>query len=199
MVKTARTSPAVFFVTCARLIPNDVRVTVQQQLPGNLSAEVAWSARGSGATDFGTAWLSRHTLRKSQMHEKNPLLRPNKRAQTPTLSQAGIAMIWSTHLRCAEVALFAMAVSYAVSAWAIPSARAFTMENLSTGGNTTRFAEPDGPANNFGRGAQPFGPGGPMVQFGARQGQLTPFSRSPGSGYNSTPPEPYARPLGNGD
>ena len=38
--------------------------------------------------------------------------------------------------------------------------------NLSTGGNTTRFAEPDGPANNFGRGAQPFGPGGPMVQFG---------------------------------
>ena len=39
MVKTARTNPAVFFATCARLIPNDVRVTVQQQLPGNLSAE----------------------------------------------------------------------------------------------------------------------------------------------------------------
>ena len=35
-------------------------------------------------------------------------------------------MIWSTHLRCAAVALFAMAVSYAVSAWAIPSVRAFT-------------------------------------------------------------------------
>ena len=102
-------------------------------------------------------------------------------------------MIWSTQLHCAAGALFAIAVSYAVSAWAIPSARAFTMENLSTGGNTTRFAEPDGPANNFGRGAQPFGPGGPMVQFGARHGQLTPFSRSPGSGYNSTPPEPYAR------
>jgi hypothetical protein len=34
-----------------------------------------------------------------------------------------------------------------------------------------------------------------MVQFGARQGQLTPFSRSPGSGYDATPPEPYARPL----
>ena len=28
MVKTARTNPAVFFATCARLIPNDVRVTV---------------------------------------------------------------------------------------------------------------------------------------------------------------------------
>ena len=64
--------------------------------------------------------------------------------------------------------------------------------------DTTRFAEPDGPANNFGRGAQPFGPGGPMVQFGARQGQLMPFSRSPGSGYNSTPPEPYARPSATG-
>ena len=89
-------------------------------------------------------------------------------------------MIWSTHLHCAAVALFATAVSYAVSAWALTSARAFTMENLSTGRNTTRFAEPDGPANNFGRGAQPFGPAGPMVQFGAQQGQLTPFSRSPG-------------------
>ena len=39
MVKTARTNPAVFFATCARLIPNDVRGTVQQQLPGNLSPE----------------------------------------------------------------------------------------------------------------------------------------------------------------
>ena len=38
-VKTARTNPAVFFATCARLIPNDVRVTVEQQLPGNLSME----------------------------------------------------------------------------------------------------------------------------------------------------------------
>ena len=37
-------------------------------------------------------------------------------------------MIWSTYLRWAAVALFAVAVSYAVSAWAIPSARAFTME-----------------------------------------------------------------------
>ena len=39
MVKTAaRSNPAVFFATCARLIPDDM-VTVQQQLPGNLSAE----------------------------------------------------------------------------------------------------------------------------------------------------------------
>jgi hypothetical protein len=39
LVTTARTNPAVFFATCARLIPNDVRVTVEQSLPGNLSME----------------------------------------------------------------------------------------------------------------------------------------------------------------
>jgi len=39
MVKTAKTNPTVFFATCARLIPNDVRVTVEQSLPGNLSME----------------------------------------------------------------------------------------------------------------------------------------------------------------
>jgi hypothetical protein len=39
MVKTAQNNPPVFFATCARLIPNDVRVTVEQSLPGNLSME----------------------------------------------------------------------------------------------------------------------------------------------------------------
>src|SRR5580704_3676405 len=38
MLYTAEKQPAVFFATCARLLPNDVRVTVEQQLPGNLSA-----------------------------------------------------------------------------------------------------------------------------------------------------------------
>ena len=33
---TAEKQPAVFFATCARLLPNDVRVTVEQSLPGNL-------------------------------------------------------------------------------------------------------------------------------------------------------------------
>ena len=37
MLYTAENQPAVFFATCARLLPNDVRVTVEQQLPGNLS------------------------------------------------------------------------------------------------------------------------------------------------------------------
>ena len=37
MLYTAEKQPAVFFATCARLLPNDVRVTVDKQLPGNLS------------------------------------------------------------------------------------------------------------------------------------------------------------------
>jgi hypothetical protein len=37
MEKTAIDQPGVFFATCARLLPNDVRVTVEQSLPGNLS------------------------------------------------------------------------------------------------------------------------------------------------------------------
>ena len=39
MLYTAEKQPAVFFDTCARLIPNDVRATVEQPLPGNLSME----------------------------------------------------------------------------------------------------------------------------------------------------------------
>ena len=39
MLYTAEKQPAMFFATCARLLPNDVRVTVEQILPGNLSME----------------------------------------------------------------------------------------------------------------------------------------------------------------
>ena len=39
MLYTAEKQPAVFFATCARLLPNDVRVTVEQSLPGNPSME----------------------------------------------------------------------------------------------------------------------------------------------------------------
>ena len=39
MLYTAEKQPAVFFATCARVLPNDVRVTVEQSLPGNLSME----------------------------------------------------------------------------------------------------------------------------------------------------------------
>jgi hypothetical protein len=39
MLKTAKTNPTVFFATCARLIPQDVKLMVEQQLPGNLFPE----------------------------------------------------------------------------------------------------------------------------------------------------------------
>jgi hypothetical protein len=39
MVKTAKTSPATFFAVCARLIGSEVKLTIEQSLPGNLSVE----------------------------------------------------------------------------------------------------------------------------------------------------------------
>ncbi len=39
MVETARTSPATFFAVCARLIGPEVKLTIEQSLPGNLSME----------------------------------------------------------------------------------------------------------------------------------------------------------------
>jgi hypothetical protein len=108
----------------------------------------------------------------------------------------GNTMFRSTQIRFAVIALFAVAVVSLTTA----SARAFSQENLSTGGNATRFADPDERVKNFGQGSQPFGPNGPMVQFGAQQGQLTPFGRFQGNGFNSPPPpDPYSRPLGNGN
>ena len=47
-------------------------------------------------------------------------------------------MIWSTHLRCAAVALFATAVSYAVSAWA--AMRSESPAHPGTGGLSPRAA-----------------------------------------------------------
>jgi hypothetical protein len=82
-----------------------------------------------------------------------------------------------TQLRFAVAALFAAAAAFAVSSVAVPSARAFTMENLSTnGGNTTRFADPNDRVKNFeSQGSRPFGPNGPVVQFGAGQTNGRPF------------------------
>ena len=39
MVHTAKTQPATFFAVCARLIGPEVKVTIEQSLPGNLSAQ----------------------------------------------------------------------------------------------------------------------------------------------------------------
>jgi hypothetical protein len=91
-----------------------------------------------------------------------------------------------TQLRFAAVALFAAAVAFTASSVAVPSARAFTMENLSTnGGNTTRFADPNDRVKNFdSQGTRPFGQNGPTMQFGAGQ----PYSRPFTHGYAPPPP-----------
>ena len=39
MLYTAEKQPAVFFATCARLIGPEVKLTIEQSLPGNLSAK----------------------------------------------------------------------------------------------------------------------------------------------------------------
>ena len=39
MLKTAKTNPTVFFATCARLIGPEVKLTIEQTLPGDLSME----------------------------------------------------------------------------------------------------------------------------------------------------------------
>jgi hypothetical protein len=89
----------------------------------------------------------------------------------------------------AAVALVAALVLAAPSAWA------FSTENLNTGQNgNSRFADPDDQVKNFGQGPQPFGANGPTLQFGA--GSV--YSR-PGFAPTPTPPQPYAKPLGNGD
>jgi hypothetical protein len=65
----------------------------------------------------------------------------------------------STLVRFATFALFAVtAVSLATA-----SAQAFSQENLNiNGAGNSRFADSDNPGNNLGRGAQPFGPNGPV-------------------------------------
>jgi hypothetical protein len=91
-------------------------------------------------------------------------------------------------LRLATLAAVAAATVLAASSMAVSSARAFTMENLSTnGGNTTRFADPNDGVKNLGsQGARPFGENGPVMQFGAGAGS-TPY-RPFNHGYG--PPQP---------
>ena len=46
IIKTAQDNPGVFFATCARLIGPEVKLTIEQTLPGNLSREDLNSRRG---------------------------------------------------------------------------------------------------------------------------------------------------------
>jgi hypothetical protein len=108
--------------------------------------------------------------------------------------------------RLTQLPFAALALGIAAVALTDAPARAFTQENLSANQNGgSRFADPDDQVKNFGHGGtQLFGPNGPTVQFGAQQGPgqyspFSPFNRFQGNGFNSPPPDPYARPLGNGD
>ncbi len=107
-------------------------------------------------------------------------------------------------LRLTRLHFAAAALAMAVVSLTGLSARAFTMENLSVD-PSSRFADPDNQVKNFGAstpGMQPFGQNGPIVQFGARQGPIGamgPLGHFQGNGFNNPPPDPYSRPLGNGD
>lgn len=83
----------------------------------------------------------------------------------------GIMTLRLTQLRFATLGVLAAATALVASSVAVSSARAFTMENMSTnGGNTTRFADPNDRVKNFeSQGSRPFGQNGPVVNFGGGQ------------------------------
>ncbi len=109
----------------------------------------------------------------------------------------GVMMLRLTHLRfTAAVLIAAAAVSLsAASAWA------FSQENLQSGGTgSAAIADPDDQFTNGGQGAHLFGPNGPTLQFGVQQGPSSPFGGfQDNDHYNGSPPDPYYRPLGNGN
>jgi hypothetical protein len=91
-------------------------------------------------------------------------------------------MFQLTQLRLTACALFAVAAVLLTAA----SVQAFTLEDLRAGGGgNSNFADSDNQISNFDRGAQPFGPNGPVVQFGVQQGPSTSFSRFRGNSYNN--------------
>lgn len=103
-------------------------------------------------------------------------------------------------LRLTQLHLAALALAIAAVAAAAP-ARAFTQENLNASQGGQTFADPDDRVKNFGQGATPFGQNGPIVQFGVQQGPgaYSPFNHFQGSINAGPPPDPYSRPLGNGN
>jgi hypothetical protein len=93
--------------------------------------------------------------------------------------------------------LFAAGIllSTAASAWA------FSREIVSPDGGNYSFGDPDkqpttSDNNSSSQAAKP-GWNGPTVQFGTQQGPFTTFARS--NGYNNSTPDPYFRPLTNGN
>ena len=66
MEKTAIDQPGVFFATCARLIGPEVKLTIEQTLPGNLSmedwADNAGDRRRCSPSHSGCCWTHRPVL-----------------------------------------------------------------------------------------------------------------------------------------
>jgi hypothetical protein len=96
-------------------------------------------------------------------------------------------------LRSTQLRLAAALLALGTVALAGPSARAFTMENLSASSDgNSRYADPDGQVKN---GLMPFGQNGPTLQFGAGNSSGSyPSYRSPYAGFaapSQPPPEPY--------
>jgi hypothetical protein len=106
--------------------------------------------------------------------------------------------------RVMQVRLAAGLFAAGILSLSVGSACAFTRETVSpTDGGNYSFGDPDNhltdPDNqNSGTGTRPFGSNGPVVQFGIRQGgPFSPLSRS--NGYDKSLPDPYYRPLLNGN
>ena len=94
--------------------------------------------------------------------------------------------------------LFTACALFAAVLLAASSVQAFTLEDLrSAGGSNSPFVDSDNQIRNSDRRAQPFGPSGPVVQFGVQQGPSTPFSRFRGNGFNTPVPDPYTLMLRN--
>lgn len=80
------------------------------------------------------------------------------------------------------------------------SASAFSRESVSPDGGNYSFGDPDKQTttsdnHSSSQSARPFGSNGPTVQFGVQQGPLSTF----GQGNRYGTPDPYFRPLTNGN
>jgi hypothetical protein len=85
----------------------------------------------------------------------------------------------------------------------VTSAWAFSQQIVSPDGGNYSFGDPDkqitgSDSSNSGQGTRPFGSSGPTVQFGIQQGgSFSPLGRS--NSYDRSLPDPYYRPLLNGN
>jgi hypothetical protein len=106
-------------------------------------------------------------------------------------------------LRLMQVRLAVSVFAAGILALSATGAWAFSQETVSPGSNGGNYnfgdpekqvADPDN--QNSGQGVHSFGSNGPTLQFGVQQGSGA-FGRS--NGYNNSLPDPYFRPLNNGN